>query len=84
MLYGVTDVSGKGCSLAVHCSSYKVLWTITWSLLFNYQSQGSGLLLCEFWDWGSVVDFDFDKIRNYIVLETLLIKTDVSIATYKQ
>jgi len=33
MLYGVTDVSGKGCSLAVHCSSYDVLCMIAWSLL---------------------------------------------------
>lgn len=81
MLYGVTDVSGKGCSLVVHCNSYDMLCTVAWILLFNYQSQGSGLLLCEFWDWGSVGDFDFDKIKSYVVLETLLIKTDVSIAT---
>jgi len=33
MLCGVIDVSGMGCSLAVHCSSCHVLCTIAWSLL---------------------------------------------------
>jgi len=31
MLYGEINVSRKGCSLTMHCSSYDVLCTITYS-----------------------------------------------------
>jgi len=37
---------------------------------FAYRSQDIGFLLREFWGWGSVGDFNFSRLRAYVVSGT--------------